>query len=195
MRGRRNVFVAGVATAILAVLLIVFLVLPKMSQVSDAQQELEATFTERETLSSRLAALRQAREAAPQNQAAIRRVDQQVPPTADLPGLILLLRNAATGAGVQVLTLTPAAPTPSEDGAFSSVSVSTSGEGSYFSVVDYLYSLETLPRAATVESLELSPAEGSALAFVATITLYTSDISSGPGSEPGPTEQGTVPGA
>jgi Tfp pilus assembly protein PilO len=189
------VIVAGVATAILAVLLIVFLVLPKMSQVSDAQQELEATFTERETLSSRLAALRQAREQAPQNQAAIRRVDQQVPPTADLPGLILLLRNAATGAGVQVLTLTPAAPTPSEDGAFSSVSVSTSGEGSYFSVVDYLYSLETLPRAATVESLELSPAEGSALAFVATITLYTSDISSGPGSEPGPTEQGTVPGA
>jgi Tfp pilus assembly protein PilO len=195
MRGRRNVIVAGVATAILAVLLIFFLVLPKMSQVSDAQQELAATFTERETLSSRLAALRQAREEAPQNQAAIRRVDQQVPPTADLPGLILLLRNAATGAGVQVLTLTPAAPTPSEDGAFSSVSVSTSGEGSYFSVVDYLYSLETLPRAATVESLELSPAEGSALAFVATITLYTSDISSGPGSEPGPTEQGTVPGA
>jgi Tfp pilus assembly protein PilO len=195
MRGRRNVIVAGVATAILAVLLIVFLVLPKMSQVSDAQQELEATFTERETLSSRLAALRQAREEAPQNQAAIRRVDQQVPPTADLPGLILLLRNAATGAGVQVLTLTPGAPTPSEDGAFSSVSVSTSGEGSYFSVVDYLFSLETLPRAATVESLELSPAEGSALAFVATITLYTSDISSGPGSEPGPTEQGTVPGA
>jgi len=195
MRGRRAVVVAGVATAILAVLLIVFLVLPKMSQVSDAQQELEASFTERETLSSRLAALRQAREEAPQNQAEIRRVDQQVPPTADLPGLILLLRNAATGAGVRVLTLTPAAPTPSEDGAFSSVSVSTSGEGSYFSVVDYLYSLETLPRAATVESLELSPAEGTALAFVATITLYTSDISSGPGSEPGPTEQGAVPGA
>ncbi len=194
MQGRRAVVIAGVATAILAVLLVVFLVLPKMSQVSDAQQELEASFTERETLSSRLAALRQAREEAPENQAAIRRVDQQVPPTIDLPGLILLLRNAATGAGVQVLTLTPGSPTPSEDGAFSSVAVSTSGEGTYFSVVDYLYSLETLPRAATVESLELSPTEGSALAFVATITLYTSDISSGPGSEPGPTEQGT-PGA
>jgi Tfp pilus assembly protein PilO len=194
MQGRRAVVIAGVATAILAVLLIVFLVLPKMSQVSDAQQELEQSFTERETLSSRLAALRQAREEAPQNLAAIRRVDQQVPPTADLPGLILLLRNAATGAGVQVLTLTPAAPSPSEDGAFSTVSVSTSGEGSYFSVVDYLYSLETLPRAATVESLELSPVEGT-LAFVATITLYTSDVSAGPGSEPGPTEQGAVPGA
>jgi Tfp pilus assembly protein PilO len=195
MQGRRAVVIAGVATAILAVLLIVFLVLPKMSQVTEAQQELEESFTERETLSSRLAALRQAREEAPQNLAAIRRVDQQVPPTADLPGLIMLLRNAATGAGVQVLTLTPAAPTLSDDGAFSSVSVSTSGEGTYFSIVDYLFSLETLPRAATVESLELSPADGSQLAFVATITLYTSDVSSGPGSEPGPTDQGAVPGA
>ena len=195
MRGRRAVIIAGVGTAILALLLIVFLVLPKLSQVSEAQQELEESFTERETLTARLAALQQAREAAPRNIAAIRRVDQQVPPTADLAGLILLLRNAATGAGVQVLTLTPGVPTPSEDGSFSRISVSTSGEGTYFSVVDYLFSLETLPRAATVESLELSPAEGSALSFVATITLYTSDISSGPGSEPGPTEQGAVPGA
>jgi Tfp pilus assembly protein PilO len=195
MRGRRAVVVAGVGMAILALLLIFFLVLPKMSQVSEAQQELEESFTERETLSSRLAALRQAREEAPANLATIRRVDQQVPPTADLPGLILLLRNAASGAGVAVLTLTPAPPTPSEDGSFSSISVSTSGEGTYFSVVDYLFSLETLPRAATVESLELSPTEGSDLAFVATITLYTSDISSGPGSEPGPTEQLAVPEA
>jgi Tfp pilus assembly protein PilO len=195
MQGRRAIVIAGVGTAILALLLIFFLVLPKMNEVSEAREELEQEFTERETLTSRLAALRQARDAAPRNLAAIRRVDQQVPPTADLPGLILLLRNAATGAGVQVLTLTPAAPTPSEDGSFSSISVSTSGEGPYFSVVDYLYSIETLPRAATVESLELSPAEGSSLAFVATITLYTSDVSSGPGSEPGPTEQLAVPEA
>jgi Tfp pilus assembly protein PilO len=195
MQGRRAIVIAGVGTAILALLLVFFLVLPKMSQVTEAQQELEESFIERETLSSRLAALRQAREEAPRNLAAIRRVDQQVPPTADLAGMILLLRNAASGAGVEVLTLTPSNPTPSEDGSFSSLLVSASGEGTYFSVVDYLYSLETLPRAATVESLELSPTDGSALAFVATITLYTSDISSGPGSEPGPTEQGAVPGA
>jgi hypothetical protein len=62
-------------------------------------------------------------------------------------------------------------------------------------VVDYLYSVETLPRAATVESIDLTPIEGTGLTFAATITLYTSDVSSGPGSEPGPTEQGTLPEA
>ena len=80
-------------------------------------------------------------------------------------------------------------------GGFSSISVSASGEGSYFALVKYLHEIETLPRAATVESIDLNPIEGSLLSFAATITLYTSDVSSGPGSEPGPTEQGAIPGA
>ncbi|HEX6400095.1 MAG TPA: type 4a pilus biogenesis protein PilO [Actinomycetota bacterium] len=194
MQGRRAIVIAGVAAAIIAILFVVFLVLPKLGEVSTAEQELEEAQAQQTTLSSRLAALQQARDEAPQNQATIQRVEQQLPPTADLPGMILLLRNAASSAGVQVLSLTPAPPITSDEGTFSSISVSATGAGSYFSVVDYLYSIETLPRAATVESVDLSPQEGT-LSFTATVTLYTSDVSSGPGSEPGPTEQGTVPEA
>ena len=102
--------------------------------------------------------------------------------------MILFLRNAASVAGVQVVSLTPASPALEPGGAFSTISVSASGEGSYFAIVKYLHEIETLPRAATVESVTLTPIEGSGLAFAATITLYTSDVSSGPGSEPGPTE-------
>jgi Tfp pilus assembly protein PilO len=196
MQGRRAIVIAGVGAAILAALLVVFLVLPKLGEVTTAEQELEEAQAQQATLQTRLAALRQAREEAPVNQAAIQRVDQQLPPTADLPGLILLLRNAATSSGVQVLSLTPGAPTTSADGNFSSISVSAAGEGSYFSIVDYFYSIETLPRAARVESVDIgSPEGGTILSFTATITLFTSDVSSGPGSEPGPTEEGAVPGA
>lgn len=195
MRGRQAPIIAGVGAIVLVLLLILFLVLPKMSEVSEGQRELEEARAEQQTLSSRLSALEEAREEAPENEAAIREVDRQVPPTADLPGMILLLRNAATSSGVQVLSLTPAAPTTAETAEFSSIQVSATGEGSYFAVVDYLFSIETLPRAATVESIDLSPAAETGLAFAATLTLYTSDVSSGPGSEPGPTEQGTIPEA
>jgi Tfp pilus assembly protein PilO len=187
------VIVAGAGAAILALLLIVFLVLPKMSQVTEAEEELENTRSQQAVLQAQLNALEQARDEAPENEAAIREVDGKVPPTADLPGLILFLRNAATVSGVQVLSLTPATPQPAEAGGFSSISVSASGEGSYFALVKYFHEIETLPRAATVQSVDLSPSEGSALSFAATITLYTSDVSSGPGSEPGPTEQVVVP--
>jgi Tfp pilus assembly protein PilO len=195
MRGRRAVVVAGTGAAILALLLVFFLVLPKMSEVTTAREELEDTRAQQATLSAQLNALEQARDEAPENEAAIRDVEGKVPPTADLPGAILFLRNAATVSGVTVLSLTPATPTLAVAGGFSDISVSASGEGSYFALVKYLHEIETLPRAATVESINLSPIEGSALSFAATITLYTSDVSSGPGSEPGPTEQGAIPGA
>ncbi len=195
MQGRRRVIVAGAGAGILALLLVLFLVLPKMAEVTEARQELEDTQAQQQTLSVQLNALRQARDEAPENEAAIREVDGMVPPTADLPGVLRLLRNAAAVSGVQVLSLTPNTPTTAESGGFSSIAVSASGEGSYFALVNYLHEIETLPRAATVQSIDLNPLEGSTLTFAATITLYTSDVSSGPGSEPGPTEQGTIPEA
>lgn len=195
MQGRRGVIVAGAGAVILSLLLILFLVLPKMSQVTEAEGQLEDARAEQQTLQSERTALEQAREEAPENEAAIREVDRQIPPTADLPGLILFLRNAATSSGVQVLSLTPGAPVVSETGNFSSISLSASGEGSYFALVRYLYRIETLPRAATVQSIDISRSESGSLSFGATITLYTSDVSAGPGSEPGPTEQVTVPEA
>jgi Tfp pilus assembly protein PilO len=195
VRGRRGVIVAGAGAAILALLLLLFLVLPKMAEVTKAQTELKDAKAEQQTLSAQLNALKQARDEAPQNEATIREIEGKVPPTADLPGVILFLRNAAAVSGVQVLSLTPAVPLPAPSGDFSIISVSASGQGSYFALVKYLHEMETLPRAATVKSIDLNPVEGSILTFAATITLYTSDVSSGPGSEPGPTEQGTIPGA
>lgn len=195
MQGRRAVIVAGAGAAILALLLVLFLVLPKMAEVTTAENELQDAKAEQQTLSVQLNALKQARDEAPQNEATIREIEGKVPPTANLPSVILFLRNSAAVAGVQVLSLTPATPVPEPTGGFSSISVSASGQGSYFALVKYLNELETLPRAATVESIDLSPSEGTVLSFAATITLYTSDVSSGPGSEPGPTEQGAIPGA
>jgi Tfp pilus assembly protein PilO len=195
MQGRRAVIVAGAGAAVLALLLVLFLVLPKMAEVTKAENELQDAKAEQQTLSVQLNALKQARDEAPQNEATIREIEGKVPPTANLPSVILFLRNSATVAGVQVMSLTPATPVPEPSGGFSSISVSASGQGSYFALVKYLHELETLPRAATVESIDLSPSEGTVLSFAATITLYTSDVSSGPGSEPGPTEQGAIPGA
>jgi Tfp pilus assembly protein PilO len=188
MQGRRAIIVAGAGATVLALLLIFFLVLPKMSEITEAEQQLDDTTAEQAVLQGRLTALQQARDEAPENQATIRQIEGLVPPTAELSAVILLLRNAASVAGVQVVSLTPATPTTSTTGEFSTISVSASGECSYFAMVKYLHEIETLPRAATVEAVSLTPVEGTLLTFTATITLYTSDLSAGPGSEPGPTE-------
>src|SRR5918996_2610970 len=131
MQGRRAIIVAGAGAAILALLVIFFLVLPKMSQVTEAEKELEDTTAEQAVLQGRLNALEQARDEAPENEAAIRRIDGLVPPTAELSAVILLLRDAATVAGVEVVSLTPGTPALSAGGGFSTISVSASGDCSY----------------------------------------------------------------
>ena len=86
MQGRRAIIVVGAGAAILASILIFFLVLPKMGQVTEAEKELEETTAQQQVLQARLNALEQARDEAPLNEATILRIDQQVPPTADLSG-------------------------------------------------------------------------------------------------------------
>jgi len=69
--------VAGAIFAALVILLIFFLVLPKMSQVSGARDDLAAAEAETSTLESQLAALEQAESEAREGGDEQRRIDQE----------------------------------------------------------------------------------------------------------------------
>ena len=186
LTSRRAPVIAGVASIVVAALMIFVLVLPKLGQVSDAKKQLEAARAKQSTLESQLRALQDAKNAAPVAQKTIDRVNQEIPPTADLPGLILLLQNAATSSGIDLVTITPSTPAFDATTGLSTISVSVSATGTYFALTEYLYKIETLPRAAKVLSITLSPGETSALTMAATLDMFTADTSAGPGSSPGP---------
>jgi Tfp pilus assembly protein PilO len=192
LTGKRAPIIAGAAAVALAVVLIFFLVLPKLSQVSDARSELADERSKQSTLESQLRALQDAKNAAPASQATIDRVDREIPPTADLAGLILLLQNASTSSGIDLTTITPATPVFDQTTGLSTISVSVTATGSYFALTEYMYKIETLPRAAKVLTASMAPAGTSesttisGLTLTATLDMYTADTSAGPGSSPGP---------
>jgi len=192
LAGKRGPLIVGAAAAVVAVLLVFFLVLPKMGQVSDSQEALQAARLEQGSLESQLQALEQAQAEAPEARKTIEDVDRKIPPTADLPGLILLLNNAATRASVTLLTITPANPVADPTTGLSTINVSVTAEGSYFAITEFLFNIETLPRVAKVLSLSLSPGASTTFSTVTTLSatgtmvLYTQDVSAGPGSAPGP---------
>ena len=195
LAGKRGPIVAGVGAAVLVLLLVFFLVLPKMSQVTEAQDTLSAAESEQTSLESQLQALQQAEIEAPEARKTIEDVDRKIPLIADLPGMILLLNNAATRASVSLLTITPATPVADPTTGLSSINVSVTAEGSYFAITEFLFNIETLPRAAKVLTLE-PVARGRVdtfstvptLSATGTMVLYTQDTSAGPGSAPGPDE-------
>jgi Tfp pilus assembly protein PilO len=203
LRGSRAPIIAGAGVVALAAILVFFLVLPKMGQVSTAEAELAAAQAQQRTLESQLAALEQAEAAAPEAKAVIERVERQIPPTVDEPGLLLLIRNAAAGSAVAFSNLTPGTPTLNATTGLSEIPLAVTATGTYFQIAEFLYSIETLPRAAKVLTISLAPGTGdettttvtNLLQLQASVVLYTSDQSAGPGSEPGPTDDAAAGGA
>jgi Tfp pilus assembly protein PilO len=192
MDNRRAPLFAGLAVAGVAILMVLLLVLPKMGQVSQAQDQLDQAQRDQQTLESRKSALEDAKAAAPQARKTIAEVHNRIPPTADEPGLILLLQNAAINAGIDLVSLSPGTPALDTTSGLSKIAIAVSASGTYFDVTDFMYQIETLPRAAIVTNLSLAPGQTSQtgsplLTLTATVQTYTSDTSAGPGSEPGPT--------
>ena len=199
LASKRGPLIAGVVAGALVLLLIFVLVLPKLHSVSSAQSDLSAAEAQQQTLEGQKAALEDVKASAPDNKAVIANVDRQIPPLADESGLILLLQNAATYAGLDLVTLTPSTPAFDATTGLSTIAVSVSATGTYFDVTEFMYRIETLPRAAKVTGVSLAPGATSStttttttssiptLSLSATVDLYTSDASAGPGSIPGPT--------
>jgi Tfp pilus assembly protein PilO len=194
----------GIAFAIVAALAVVLLVLPKMGQVGERQDDLEAAENEEITLQVQLRALQDAQAQAPETERQIAEIEGQVPPTADLPTLFRLLQGAADRSAVDFFSFSPGSPLPDATGSFSTITSSVTVSGSYFAIDEFLFLMETLPRAARVTSIAIAPGAEAGTATVGSSTLdlqmtvdfYTTDISAGPGSLPGPTEgAGAAPSA
>jgi Tfp pilus assembly protein PilO len=197
--GKRAPLFAGVAVALAVAIVAFFLVLPKMGQVKDANASLTDARGQQATLGAQLAALQQAQTEAPVNRETIRKVQQAIPPTADQQGFMLLMQNAAVQSSIDILTISPGSPVFDATTGLTTVTNAISITGTYFALTEFLFKIETLPRAAKTSSVAItsSPTEANAnlLTLTASVDMYTSDQSAGPGSTPGPTSAATTPGA
>jgi Tfp pilus assembly protein PilO len=194
---RRAPIIAGVISAVVALLAVVLLVLPKMGDVSTTEEELQSAEDQEVALAAQLAALQDAEAAAPKTEQEIGAIEEQVPPTANLPSLFRLLQGAADRSAVDFFSFSPGTPAPNAAGTYSSIASQVTVSGGYFAIDEFLFLLETLPRAAKVTTLAVTPSGASTggttlstsnLQLKVTVEFYTTDVSAGPGSIPGPSE-------
>lgn len=194
MNRRGPILVAAVG-AVAAVLVSVLLILPKMHEVSDTQAQVQAATTKQTDLTNKVAELEGLAQQADKLRAELKKFDVQVPPTADLPGLIRLLSDVAKKSGVDFYEIAPGQPTELTDPTVSQIPLSITVNGQYFSVEEFLYHLETASRTAEITSVNLGPSSSAGetssgipskapgLQAVIQVNFWTSDTSSGPGSK------------
>jgi Tfp pilus assembly protein PilO len=194
---RRAPIIAGVIAVAVALLAVFLLVLPKMGDVTTAEEELQTAEDEEVALAAQFDALQEAQAAAPKTEQKIATIDAQVPPTADLPSLFRLLQGAADRSAVDFFSFTPGTPAPNAGGTYSSIASQVTVSGGYFAIDEFLFLLERLPRAAKVTTLAVTPSGAAGgeittstgtLQLLVTVEFYTTDLSAGPGSIPGPSE-------
>lgn len=196
---RRAPIIAGVIALAVALVAVFLLVRPKMSEVSTAEDDLQAAEDQEVTLAAQLGALQDAQAAAPETEQEIAAIDAEIPPTADLPSLFRLLQGAADRSVVDFFSFTPGTPAPNTAGTFSTIASQVTVSGGYFAIDEFLFLLETLPRAAKVTTLAVTPSSAASgvtttttstsnLQLQLTVEFYTTDTSAGPGSVPGPSD-------
>jgi Tfp pilus assembly protein PilO len=189
---RRAPIVAGAVAGLLLLVVVFLIVLPKRHQVSSTREQVTAAQDERSALLSQLQALEQAKKEAPATEEQIKRIQDKIPTTVDLPGLIHTLQDAANTAAVDFFSFAPGAPAADLTGTYSTIPSAISVTGSYASLEEFLTLIEALPRAAKVMTVTLAPqgtgASSESLQMQMTVEFYTTDTSAGPGSIPGPTE-------
>jgi Tfp pilus assembly protein PilO len=196
---RRAPIIAGVIAVAVALFAVFLLVRPKMSEVSTTEDDLQVAEDKEVTLAAQLNALQDAQAAAPETEQEIAAIDAEIPPTADLPSLFRLLQGAADRSVVDFFSFTPGTPAPNTAGTFSTIASQVTVSGGYFAIDEFLFLLETLPRAAKVTTLAVTPSSAASgetttttstsnLQLQVTVEFYTTDTSAGPGSVPGPSD-------
>lgn len=201
----RGPLIAGIASGLVLLLVIVFVVLPKRGEVKDAERDLEAAEAQELSLRTELARLQEARDEAPRVRKAIARFRRKVPPVADLPGMINLLQDAADISRVNFFSISPATPAASPTGEASEIPATVQVIGGFHQVREFLFHLETLQRQAKVVNISVDTREAEAesadgastsnpdeakivpsdslfLDVRMTVEFYTTDTTSGPGA-------------
>lgn len=180
---KNQALVIVVAVSGVLVLALGWLVLlgPKQKQVGDLKQQTAAVRQQIADDLSRAATARSATGAPTIKTADIYKLETAMPSITDMPDLLLELDQTAQSAGVKLQSIQPSAPAEGASG-YSTVHITLSADGNFYTLTDLLYRLRTLVyvrsgsleangRIFSIDTVNLSPTSGTQM--LATITLDT----------------------
>jgi Tfp pilus assembly protein PilO len=183
---KKPALIAALVGVGLVLVMMLGLIAPKASQVKSKEKDIDEAAQKQTTLQLQLDQLTAWALDAPKDRKRLAKLETQIPPQADLPGLIRLLNNTADKSAVDFAAIAPGSP--SLAGEISAIPIQVTIKGTFFAVDQYLYLLENLARVSKVTNLTVTPLDATVspptLQVALTANFYTTDPSSGPGAVP-----------
>jgi Tfp pilus assembly protein PilO len=182
---RIKLLLIGLGVVVVAVLVFFLLIKPVMDDIGEINGQIDQTQSEIDALRGEVARAESTKAEARRNQARLLELAKMIPPTAELPSLIVQIQDLADKAGIDWIQITPSEARDSGTGSYQIVQLSLQFEGTYYNVSDFLWRTERMAGgpgrllATKSLSLRLAPEEegttGSVTAgtgLVADITLF-----------------------
>ena len=166
--------VAIAVGASLAVMLIWYVALwgPRRSSIKAAKARTEAAQSQAADLRVRLSRLQDLQQGATLRRSQLETLRVAVPDQPNLAQFILDANDAATHAGIDFLSVSPAPPAattavatstagkPAQGAGPSSISIGMNITGGYFQILDFMNRLNDLPRIVVIDSINVTGANG-----------------------------------
>jgi Tfp pilus assembly protein PilO len=181
MSGRTRLILAVVGVVLFCLLIYMFVIRPRQSELSDVQAEVEAATTQQLQLRQQLEVLRDLQDRAPELQADLEEIRGLVPQSSELPNFIFQVQEAANLSGVGFVQIQPELPKQPPEGAqLAEVRTIIRAQGDYFAIQDFVRRLYDLDRALRIDTMGLG-APGAAAAEGTTTTTTTGGTVPDPG--------------
>jgi Tfp pilus assembly protein PilO len=209
---RRLLIPIGIGVAVL-VLWFVALWGPQGSALSSARKRASDAIAQRETLRDQLQRLQDSRRGQPLKQSQLETMRLAIPDDPNLAQFILDANDAASKAGIDFLSITPTPPTPTAGGTTATtvaggaagaaapvpIRIGLTLAGGYFQVLDFVNTLDKLPRIVVVDNITLTAAAtaGATQGLQATLQarIFTTSARPVAGGAAGGAAGATAPGA
>ena len=154
----RRYALAAVAGLAIVLIFFVFVLKPKLTEITDVRDQVQSQQDQAQSLRIRLAQLKEAQRQQPQTQARLAVFDRLLPTTPDLPAMIRQLQTAATASAMDLVSLAPSPPANLTDATgVQTISVNILVRGGFFRLETFLTRLEDLQRVVEVTSISIAP--------------------------------------
>jgi Tfp pilus assembly protein PilO len=153
----QKMIITVLALLIVAALVVVFLILPKFTELDTLNSQRADANLQLEQARAVLGQLEDSKSKSAQTEAEILKIGTQMPDSPQLPTLIIEMQDIANASGVTVTSFAPAQPTPVAGGQYTEISMTLQLTATWDDALDYMRRLNKTTRLLRVTNVTINP--------------------------------------
>jgi len=151
---REQIMLIFVVAFLIVALFGIFVVMPKMNQISDLRNQQESENQKLESAKVTLDRLKALKKDSPRIEAEIAKLRVKMPENPELPSLLIEINNISIKAGIDFITISPG--NLSEQEGYEEIPLQITITGRFFDLIDFLYRIRAHEREIKVTGLSIS---------------------------------------